>query len=602
MSISFSLSNFKSFKKLDSIELKPLTLLCGINNSGKSSILQSLLLMKQSNLESSRSPVEPGFQNPLIFNGLYAQLGDWEDVVHRHAIEEEIGFSWKSLGEISFHFTNDILEPFESDLLSRLIDTTKPLDLLLDLTQKVKVKIDVKFKIQKKNNSDKKDNKNLLIVSKFVFTNIDSGFSFELNNSSSGKYQLKLKKISLIEVLFRLIYQPEFYYYNIYFIRENLIKQFYKTKNFQQTILNEVVFENIEVEFEGILPTFVKIDNFYQESKRTLDKIRPELKTNKKLSKFVFNFIDETLEKLELNLQKYEEKTSPKKENFLEDFPFLSQEKNLGLAQYFDYEITVKNLKKLWSNFRYIGPLREAPKRFYLFDDPRRIDIGIKGENTALVLALEQENQIPQYYRCIYQGKQIEKFELRESDRMLEAVNWWLLECMKLPEIKSVVSLRGTINQVKLNSSGVEVSLPDVGFGVSQILPILVECLRVKKGETIILEQPEIHLHPSLQSKLADFFICMAKSGKNLVIETHSEHLINRLCLRVAQEESTEIQSLLNPLFVSFDEVEQTSVLKKIIINKYGEIENWPVGFFDEDDSRELMEATLKKRMTQFKA
>ena len=105
---------------------------------------------------------------------------------------------------------------------------------------------------------------------------------------------------------------------------------------------------------------------------------------------------------------------------------------------------------------------------------------------------------------------------------MLEAVNWWLLECMKLPEIKSVVGLRGTINQVQLNSSGVEVSLPDVGFGVSQILPILVECLRVKEGETIILEQPEIHLHPSLQSKLADFFICMAKSGKNLVIETHS--------------------------------------------------------------------------------
>lgn len=601
MSISFSLSNFKSFKKLDSIELKPLTLLCGINNSGKSSILQSLLLMKQSNFESSKLIGEQDAKNPLVFNGLYAKLGDWEDVIYRHAIEEEIGFSWTSLEEIYFYPTNSILEELEIDLFFWPIDYKKPID--LSETKKNKVKIDVKCKIKNAVNYDGKSDINLLIVSKFVFTNLDSGFSFELNNSSDGKYQLKLKKILLIEVLFRLIYEPEFYYYNIYFKKESqLIKKFYTTKNFQKEIINEVVFENIEVEFEGILPTVVKIDNFYKESKRTLDQIKQELKNNKKLSKFVFKFIDITSEKLEFNIEKSEEKKSPKKETVRENFLFLSQEKKLYIERYFEYKKTVQNLKKMWSSLRYIGPIREAPKRFYIFNDPTGIDIGINGENTALVLALEQDNQIPQYYRCIYQGKQIKEFELRDSDRMLDAVNWWLLECMKLPEIKSVVGLRGTINQVQLNSSGVEVSLPDVGFGVSQILPILVECLRVKEGETIILEQPEIHLHPSLQSKLADFFICMAKSGKNLVIETHSEHLINRLCLRVAQEESGEIQSLLNPLFVSFDEAEQTSVIKKITINEYGEIENWPVGFFDEDDSRELMEATLKKRMNQFKA
>ena len=124
--------------------------------------------------------------------------------------------------------------------------------------------------------------------------------------------------------------------------------------------------------------------------------------------------------------------------------------------------------------------------------------------------------------------------------------------------------------------------------------------MRTREGETIILEQPEIHLHPSLQSKLADFFICMAKSGKKLVIETHSEHLINRLCLRIAQEESGEVKELLNTLFVSFDNKQQTSIVKPIQINEFGEIENWPVGFFDENDARDLMEATLKKRMATF--
>jgi predicted ATPase len=169
---------------------------------------------------------------------------------------------------------------------------------------------------------------------------------------------------------------------------------------------------------------------------------------------------------------------------------------------------------------------------------------------------------------------------------------------MKLPPIHSINELSGIINQVKVDSLGIELDLTDVGFGVSQILPIIVECLRMAEGETIILEQPEIHLHPSLQSKLADFFICMAKSGKNLVVETHSEHFINRLCLRIAQEESNDTRNLINILFVSYDEENKSSIAKPIEINKYGEIENWPVGFFDENDSRDLISATLKKRMS----
>ena len=169
---------------------------------------------------------------------------------------------------------------------------------------------------------------------------------------------------------------------------------------------------------------------------------------------------------------------------------------------------------------------------------------------------------------------------------------------MKLPPIHSINELSGIINQVKVDSLGIKLDLTDVGFGVSQILPIIVECLRMAEGETIILEQPEIHLHPSLQSKLADFFICMAKSGKNLVVETHSEHFIYRLCLRIAQEESNDTRNLINILFVSCDEENKSSIAKPIEINKYGEIENWPVGFFDENDSRDLISATLKKRMS----
>jgi predicted ATPase len=224
------------------------------------------------------------------------------------------------------------------------------------------------------------------------------------------------------------------------------------------------------------------------------------------------------------------------------------------------------------------------------------MNIGVKGEYTPLVLAMEQDQPIPPYYRCIYEGKMIKEYEHRASDKMVDAVNGWL-SLMKLPQLMPTPALKRNINQIKLDSAGIEVYLPDVGFGVSQILPILIECLRIKPGETIILEQPEIHLHPSLQSKLGDFLNCMARADKKIIVETHSEHLIKRLYLRVAQEDSNETRNLLNTIFVSFDEQQQTSVTQQIVINEYGEIENWPVGFFDEDDSRDLVAATLKKRM-----
>ena len=206
------------------------------------------------------------------------------------------------------------------------------------------------------------------------------------------------------------------------------------------------------------------------------------------------------------------------------------------------------------------------------------------------VLKIEQ-NKISDYYRCIYQCNQINKYDLRQSDSLLEAVDWWLSEVMNLSKVSDTIGL----------NDGVQVFLPNVSSGIKQILLILTKCLRSQPGDTIILEHPEIYLHPSAQSRLADFFICMAKSKKNLIIETHSEYLINRFLLRIAQEDDAKIRELFNLLFVSFDKKLQTSVAKPIFINQFGEIENWPVFFFDRGDALELMAATLKNRSSKLK-
>jgi len=569
---------------IEPINLKPLTVLCGTNNSGKSSIIQSLLLMKQSNIDTAKVPINNYVQEPIAFNGLYVRLGDWTDVIYNHDIEGEISFYWQSLGEIK--------------------DSRRSRNYLINSNFNVTIKA-----------LNSENLKNRLFISKFIYRDSISNFSFELNKSGKETYSLKLKNISLRDLLFTWIYSYnsfDYYFYKRYYRAdlEELVKKFNETKFFKEKVINEVNLNNVQVKFEGIFPTVLIIKNFPKQSFKSLNKVKEELTSNsKKVPKYLAQFIDNLLN----SLRNYTTKEPSLEKNLYEgllessskkDFSLfsISKEKEFVLIRnYYSYQLTVTQMRNLWSGFRYIGPLREEPKRFYLFDDLRKIDIGIKGEYTALVLTVEQEQKLPKYYRCIYDGKRIKEYELRESDKMLEAINWWLSECMKLPEINSVPDLRGVINQIKLNSSGVEVYLPDVGFGISQILPILVECLRTKEEETIVLEQPEIHLHPSIQSKLADFLICMAKSGKKLVVETHSEHLINRLCLRIAQEEDGEVKALLNTVFVSFDEQQQSSVVRPIIINEFGEIENWPVGFFDENDSRDLMAATLKKRMSKSK-
>ena len=284
-----------------------------------------------------------------------------------------------------------------------------------------------------------------------------------------------MQRIELKDLLFRWIYDrfERYNYYSYVSNRLDLIKKITETKFFNERVIDEIVFDNVQVKFEGILPTIVTVNNFDRQSYTALHKVNEDfIRSKTKVPKYLSEFIEITLRNLKTSYspkKPTDKKTDPTSilgASIRDEFPFFKQEKELTLMQYYSsYKHTATYLRNLWSSVRYIGPLREAPKRFYLFDDLRRIDIGINGEYTPLVLAIEQEHKIPKYYRCIYVSKRIKNYEIRESDKMLEAVNWWLSECMQLPNITSVVSLSGVPGQVKLNSSGVEVYLPDVGFG-----------------------------------------------------------------------------------------------------------------------------------------
>lgn len=219
--------------------------------------------------------------------------------------------------------------------------------------------------------------------------------------------------------------------------------------------------------------------------------------------------------------------------------------------------------EELLNNIVYLGPLRSAPKRMY---------------------SRTQENTAPGegYEAAMY---------LYDNSNVATEVNNWLSE-LEIPYELAVLpissgpiaSLVGDLVAVVLTDkrSGVMVSPADVGFGISQVLPIVVELLS-RRESIICIEQPETHLHPRLQGNLADLLIASTSkegSANQVLIETHSEHMVLRLQRRIRE-------GVISPEHVSVVYVDQNSdgdtTTFRLRLNDKGEfIDEWPHGFFDE--------------------
>jgi len=123
-----------------------------------------------------------------------------------------------------------------------------------------------------------------------------------------------------------------------------------------------------------------------------------------------------------------------------------------------------------------------------------------------------------------------------------------------------------------------EIAINNVGFGISQILPMIVKVLASAEGSFCIVDEPEVHLHPAVQSKIADFFYTMSKLNKKILIETHSEYIINKINYFKMIDKSKEI----NLYWIIKNEGE--SEIVKIETDTLGYIINPPQGFLDENN------------------
>lgn len=143
-----------------------------------------------------------------------------------------------------------------------------------------------------------------------------------------------------------------------------------------------------------------------------------------------------------------------------------------------------------------------------------------------------------------------------EDETLLSQVNYWLNfivdASIKTEEVKGTDYVKAEYNL----SDGIERRPKNMGAGISYILPMLIVCLSAPRGSTIVIENPEIHLHPKAQSKLMDFLYFIADSGRQLFIETHSDHIFDGIRAGIATETMNPERIAVN--FVTYDDDDGT--------------------------------------------
>ncbi len=248
--------------------------------------------------------------------------------------------------------------------------------------------------------------------------------------------------------------------------------------------------------------------------------------------------------------------------------------------------------EKLFKSVCYLGPLRIKTERLYTWGGITPESVGYSGEHTIAALLASKNRKISLGYKKV--AKPFEQIIAASLKSMGLIDNF---------RVKKIAENRQEY-EVNVQTKGSKdwVDLPDVGFGISQVLPVLVQCFYAPAGSIILMEQPEIHLHPNAQSALADVMIDVINSRENgsdrdiqLVIETHSEHFLRRLQRRIAEDAVP--QEKVSAYFANIAKTPAT--LEPLQIDIFGNIQNWPENFFGDEmgDITEQAKAAMKKRM-----
>lgn len=241
------------------------------------------------------------------------------------------------------------------------------------------------------------------------------------------------------------------------------------------------------------------------------------------------------------------------------------------------------DLQQALRNIHYLGPLRTPAQRYYVAKYDDSPDLDSTGEFLPSILHQRGDDKIKGV-------PSLKPLDDKNLDTLVEGLNYWLhylrtgeKEKTSEPQLEIELSTtKDVIVELLLKSpAGSEAhALADSGFGYSQILPILVRGLLAEPRSTLIIEQPELHLNPALQVRLAGFFIELIKAGKQVLIETHSEHLVNAIRVLAAEDLSGDVAKQVGIIFMEMSP--EGPKVHRLDIQSDGTVPDWPASFFGE--------------------
>ena len=597
------LKNFKSVASA-TVSLRPLTVVVGRNSSGKSTLLQSVLALAQAVRNKSNSS-----QFPL--NADYVRLGTFKEVLSFQNSSDDpeitIGFSilryYRDRANYLLSWTGHLTSPEET---SNGFATLAALELGIssnsDAAEKSHVSLDVSFVRSEMDQQGARPDavepkyfrpdRSLLVRGKIV----------DLTSGKSSRVDSVMVEGGLPSAAFRQ--ETRFAVYSRQWwdaFNETLLEPIKDLKNKNQELVNKGKPVNLKNDAVELAATdFVKA--YEIERDPALESTTPEEVVRER---FFFSsgppsthrFFERLSSKLtekqrgsvsesiaSLGEEEFNERL--KKELSQHDWVFELVQEDVGRNIGIDLWQATRRVGMLFRDLQYLGPLRESPQVLYN-PGPARIDLGTKGEYAAAVLHAHQNRK---FLVPLPDGSV-------RSTRLGDALNLWLVELGLADEAKATdrgrLGIGLTVSPV---GSGKDVDLTSVGVGVSQVLPVLLLCLLASPGSVVLMEQPELHLHPGMQLRLADFLLACARSGRQIIVETHSEHLVNRLRLHVAQDETNATRDLVQLLFA--EQENGVTSYRASQINPLGGLsEDWPRGFLDvgADEAGQLLRQTVQR-------
>lgn len=511
---AFRIKNVRMFNDKDwNFKLSPLTVLCGNNGSGKSTIIKTLLLLKQSQSSFKSAKLNKGY---LRFVGDYVDLGSYDSFVSYN----------KSNDNIEISLTN-------SDLMPK-----KAHDFLCNYAG-------IKIKEKSKEKNEENEYLEYELETNFIFTRSEDTYEyingkkrFNLNNNFQGSNG------TLLEVRFKLLLNDELALawhivgedtnengeiirkYRMH-IPHNYFKLVGGMKMMCVDDEDEKGYISLEVILNGLFPASL------------LAKWKDGGKKNKKKSD-------------------------------KDRFPLPPA-----------IDRVIGSLIDRLDSIHHIGPLRAPGKRYYLANNDETV-LDSVGEFLPYILRDRKDHIV---FNC-FPNKNWDC----EETKLFDALNYWLYyfrtgkyanKSVYKHEIQVKTKESVLVNfELKNQNGDFSFSLADSGFGYSQILPIIVKCLMAEFDDTIIIEQPELHLNPALQVRLAEFFVAMSASLKQILIETHSEHIVNAIRVLSAESEDTDIRDNTKIFFI--ENKNETPFVHELSIGADGTVPNWPKDFFGE--------------------